>query len=448
MTCFRTYYRGIIVLLALSTAISCRKEEPAIISSNLDVLNHKLATEWYEAGISTIGQINGYAEPIAARALSYIAYTMYETTIPVLPDYNSLQARVDGFQITLPQVESGKEYHQAIIANQALYELCLKMFASAGQANMLKLLQLKDGFLKEFSSGQSQEVILNSIELGSEIGKAIFQYSLTDQQNDAFLRNYPDYQMPVGEGFWIPTPPDYTEKVLLPTWGKVRPFSKSNVDNNFVSKRLDYSARQSSVIYSEAYEVYSSSINLTDIQKGQIEYWNRSMDPHASPVLHNMLLTIQLIKEKELRFPLAMETLVKMSLAIHDSYIAAWKLKFEKNLLRPSSYIKQHISRFYVPEVHCIATPDFVSETAVIYSAASQILSQTFGFRTPFMDFTQFHRIDLREKNKRFESFEAMAKEAAYTDILAGVHFRTSIDAGYEIGYDIANNILRYPFKK
>ena len=63
------------------------------------------------------------------------------------------------------------------------------------------------------------------------------------------------------------------------------------------------------------------------------------------------------------------------------------------------------------------------------------------------MDYTQKNRSDLRSKVRRFESFTDFAKEAAYTDIFAGVHFRTSIDAGFDLGYDISRNILNIPFQ-
>ena len=89
--------------------------------------------------------------------------------------------------------------------------------------------------------------------------------------------------------------------------------------------------------------------------------------------------------------------------------------------------------------------PEFVSESAVIYSLSSEILAATFGHRFPYMDYTQKDRKDLRSKQRYFESFEQMSKEAAYSDIYAGVHFRSSIDAGYDLGFDIAQHLIKFP---
>ncbi|HEX5624508.1 MAG TPA: hypothetical protein VFX48_00710, partial [Saprospiraceae bacterium] len=140
--------------------------------------------------------------------------------------------------------------------------------------------------------------------------------------------------------------------------------------------------------------------------------------------------------------------LLRISMAQYDGYIIAWKTKFESPMLRPSSYIKQNINRYYIPEYGAAPVPEFVSEDALIYSACSEILGHYFGYRTPFIDFTQSGRLDLREDRKYFESFNDMAKEASYSDLLGGIHFRTSIDAGFQMGYDLAQNVLGLDIKE
>lgn len=55
--------------------------------------------------------------------------------------------------------------------------------------------------------------------------------------------------------------------------------------------------------------------------------------------------------------------------------------------------------------------------------------------------------MDLIQKSKVYSNFETWAKEGAYIDVYTGAHFRTSIDAGYEIGYDLSQSILNIKFK-
>lgn len=49
--------------------------------------------------------------------------------------------------------------------------------------------------------------------------------------------------------------------------------------------------------------------------------------------------------------------------------------KYEYSTLRPSSYIKSHINRFFIPEASASPTPDYISENAVIYKAAAEIFA-------------------------------------------------------------------------
>ena len=48
---------------------------------------------------------------------------------------------------------------------------------------------------------------------------------------------------------------------------------------------------------------------------------------------------------------------------------------------------------------------------------------------------------------RSYSDFESWANEGAYTDILTSVHFRTSIDAGYDLGYKVGQSILAIKLK-
>ena len=58
------------------------------------------------------------------------------------------------------------------------------------------------------------------------------------------------------------------------------------------------------------------------------------------------------------------------------------------------------------------------------------------------MDYTQSSRANLRESKRYFESFSIMAKEAAYVDLFSAAYFRTSIDIGFQMGFDLSQNVL------
>ncbi len=447
MKILKTYSWGFYALVGMMLITSCQKEVPVIPSQNLDIADNSFVREWYGLSVDLSSKCNGYAEPIVARSMSYISFTMYETLIQGLNGYQSLQVKLDGFKVTLPQAEPGKKYNWGIVANEATSLMVNRMYLPSGSyLSQVEVLHKK--FAEKFSLGESQEIINQSVELGKAIGNAIWDFSLTDNQSEAYLNNYPSsYILPTGPGQWIPTSPDYAPKPLLPFWSKVRPILNNNVYNTGLSKKLIYSDAQNSNIYAEAVEVYNLSEALSIDQKESIGYFNREMDQTANPLIHNFLLALQLAKEQQLNLPKTLELMTCLSFAAHDSYVSSWKFKYDQNLLRVSSYIRQHLNRFYIPQMGSLPVPEFVSESAVLYSSSAEILSKYFGYRFPFMDYTQKNRSDLRSKVRRFESFTDFAKEAAYTDIFAGVHFRTSIDAGFDLGYDISRNILNIQFQ-
>ncbi|MBK8737673.1 MAG: hypothetical protein IPL98_17870 [Saprospiraceae bacterium] len=435
------------ISMVIFTNTGCQKDVPQVNTSNIATLDHDLATEWYKLALSLVDRTNGYAEPIAARAMSYLGYTLYESSVSGMKDYKTQQTLLDGFQLTLPQADANKEYYYTLVANEAMYVIVRHLFGASGSESYAKIEALRSSFEKRYSAGIASVVREDSKKLGKSIGEAIALYSDSDQQSHAYLENYPsNYVPPTTPGSWVPTPPDYSDKLLLPKWGNVRGVIYSNALLQPI-KPLEFSGSNSSTMYAEANECFAMSTNLTEDQKLKIDFWDKTQTPVAAPVCRSLMLTVQLIEEKNLNYGDAVEVLTKMSWALHDSYILAWKVKYETYRLRPATYIRTYISRFYVPPTNASATPDFVSENGLVYKAASVILSNYFDRKNNFVDRTQLERSSLLQKVRSYSDFESWANEGAYTDILTSVHFRTSIDAGYDLGYKVGQSILAIKLK-
>jgi hypothetical protein len=372
---------------------------------------------------------------------------MYESLLPGLKGYNSLQTKINGLNTTLPQPVSTKEYNWLIVSNQAMALISAELFKASGTENLNKITALRDKYIANASLNLNETVIYDSKELGNEIGWKMIEYSNTDGRADYYLKLYNDITMPIKEGGWIPTPPDYSDKILLPNWGKSKPAYNANIDEIQPSKNLDYSTSAQSIMYSEALEVYNLTTNLSAEDRDLIKYWNESSDSRSTPLCHNLLLLTQMLDESSFTLDKSVELLLRMSIAHYDGYILSWKIKFESNLLRPSTYIKQNISHYFIPEFSCTPIPEFASEKALIYNASAEILSNFFGYRTSFIDFTQSGRSDIQNTKKYFSSFSDLAKEASYSDMYSAVHFRTSIDVGLQMGYDVSQKTLAIKLK-
>lgn len=449
MNYYKTYSWGLFALVALLSFSACQKETPPVPSNFIDPADNEFVRDWYSLSLTMSQQCAGYTEPIAARALSYISFTMYEALRFGFEGWQSHQVKLDGFPFTVPQPDPQLAYHWGIVANEAMGVMVHRMYESAGTFWTGKVEEMRLNYTRVYSENLPSDQVDRSISLGRSMGRTIWKNSLNDGNPYTFLNNYPkDFSIPSGPGFWIPTSPDYKPFPLLPYWGNARPVLQKNRDAVNPISILQYSDSPKSLIYAEALEVYSLSESLSPEEKEDYNYFNKEMHGDAVPFNHVVKLALQLSKDKNLDLPTTLKLFCCLSYGLHDGFIAAWNQKYKTNLLRVSSYIRQNISKFYIPHMSSEPIPDFVSEEAVTYSIGAEILSAYIGYRQSFMDHTQSERPDLRSKSRSFSSFREFAKEASFIDLSLGVHFRTSIESGLEMGYDIAQNVLAIGFEK
>lgn len=449
MNYLRTRLNGLFLLTFLFLVFSCNKDipvKPAITFVNFE--KPDLVKDWTVLSLDLTAQCNGFNDLIASRAMFYMSLTMYESLLPGLEGYQTLQAKINGLNTTLPQPLESKKYNWLIVANQALALVCSDLYKSSGSLNLSKITSLRDKYISSASVGLDEAVIRDSKDLGNEMGWKFLAYASSDGRADYYLKSYPDLVMPIKEGSWIPTSPDYTEKPILPYWGETKPAYLENFSETYPKHILEYSASKQSIIFGEALEVYNLTTNLSKSDIDLINYWNENADSRATPLCHNMLVLAQMLENQDFTLDKAVECLLRMSIAHYDGYILSWQIKFKYDLLRPSSYIKQNISRYFIPEYPSLPIPEFASEKALIYNASAEILAHYFGHRTAFNDLTQSRRSDLLTNKKSFSSFSEMAKEASYSDLYSAVHFRTSIDAGLQTGYDLSQKTLALKLTK
>jgi hypothetical protein len=445
----RTRMASFAILSCLLISFSCNKEtnlNPPT-SQAINNLPPGIVRDWTNLSLDLASKSNGFNDLISSRALYYISVTMYESLLPGLSGYNSLQARINGFNTTLPQADPAIQYNWIIVANQALSLVCTEFYKSSGSQNLLKISELRDKHIAAASIGLDSEIISESKHLGNLIGWKIIDYSSNDGRADYYLQNFSDVKMPAKEGSWIPTPPDYENKLVFPYWGESRPALLKNVAELSPTKFLEYNKSVNSIMWTEAMEVYSFSTNLNSEKKDEINYWNETVSNRATPLCHNMHLFTQMLDEKDITLDKAVELFVLLSITHYDGFILAWNIKFKHNLLRPSTYIKQNINRYYIPEYSCMPVPEFVSSKALIYTACAEIFSHFFGHRSSFTDLTQTNRLDLIKNKRLFGSFSEYARDASYIDLYSANHFRTSIDMGVQLGYDLSQKTLTLKLK-
>jgi hypothetical protein len=122
-------------------------------------------------------RVNGYSDPVTARALSYMALTMYENVIPALPEYKSLQNRVGGFQTQLSQGDPELEYNYGLVYNRAMLTLAQSLYGAAGSSNLDLLENMYQNWVTKLSLGIDSNIVHRSLLLGAKRGSEIYNFA-------------------------------------------------------------------------------------------------------------------------------------------------------------------------------------------------------------------------------------------------------------------------------
>ena len=126
--------------------------------------------------------------------------------------------------------------------------------------------------------------------------------------------------------------------------------------------------------------------------------------------------------------------MVILGAAGRDAFIACWKEKYEKNLLRPEDYIRHYIRPDFYPYIQTPSFPEYPSGHSTISGANSEVLTEMIGDNITFTDRTH---VPINLPPRTFTSFFNAASEAGMSRMYGGIHFRTAKVNGLLIGKSI-----------
>ena len=203
---------------------------------------------------------------------------------------------------------------------------------------------------------------------------------------------------------------------------------------------LDFSDDPESTFYLQAAEVLDANDDLSETQGEIARFWVDTPGLTGTPAGHWVMIEAQLVERLELPLGKTAEMYILVNTALADSFISAWNLKYQDNLLRPVTYINQYIRRGWSPYVQSPPFPEYPSGHSVTSGAAAEVLTTMFG-QVAFTDRTPI--INGHEPLQRdFTSFEAAASEAAISRLYGGIHFRAAIENGLRQGRCVGEQIL------
>ena len=206
---------------------------------------------------------------------------------------------------------------------------------------------------------------------------------------------------------------------------------------------LPFDTTKNSDFYKEAYEVYQSVNNLEPEEREIALFWD--CNPLQTQVMGHFnfasrqlnpgghWLNIVKITCTGPDFPLirVAQVYAVTSIGLHDGFLLAWYEKYRSSLIRPETYINKYIDVDWSPILETPPFPEHPSAHSVISTTSSVVLSDLVGDNVSFTDNSEEpYGLAVRE----FNSFEEAAKEAAYSRLPGGIHYKTGIDAGIDTG--------------
>lgn len=374
--------------------------------------------------------------PVASRIYVYPNIAFYECIRNDDPSLPTLTGKLNGF----------KKLPTPGIHNNNFISACIAFswVAQGLVGSEYKLENWRAAFLDSLKKAEGQTNLDQSVAYGKRIADSISLWIRKD--NYLETRGMMRHVTTEKEGGWLPTPNDYAQG-LEPHWNKIRPLTLSSPSQFSPKTKLKYSTDKNSVFYKNILEVYNTVKSLDTNKKYIALYWDDNPNAtvhkgHLSYFIHKVapgghwiLIAKQACELKKISVQKSSQTYTLTAIALFDATIATWDEKYKTDLIRPVTFINQHIDEKWLPYLDTPPFPEFTSGHAVVSNAASAVLTHLLGENFSFTDDTE---IPFGYSARSFTSFNEASKEATWSRVYGGIHYpetaKISIDQGQQIG--------------
>lgn len=407
-----------------------------------------LMLDWHDFALKAERYSEGYRPPVAARVYAYSGLAAWEAALPALDGkWLSLASKYP--DLKPPKPEPGVKYHLPAVLNACYSQIFQKLFIAAPRNIDQARLSLEQKWAAQSLQEIDSLTFLASVDFGRKMALAVYEWSATDTLGHmANLHNYDrNFSPPVGKGFWQPCE-DFPMPALLPNWGETRTFTIEAAD--YLAAPLPpFSMEPQSPYYVQALEVYTMNSPLSPENKWVAEFWSDDFPGLTfSSAGRWISITNQVIRQDRPAPERALETYLKLGLALSDASVACWHSKYHYNLLRPETYIRQTIQHDWRAIVHTPSFPAYPSGHAMLAASAAEVLTSLYGRKFEMTDRSHEGRTEFKGTPRHYHSFYEMAFESASSRIPLGVHYRMDCDEGTRLGLAIGKVVADLPTAK
>lgn len=385
-------------------------------------------TNWMDLHARMVRASSGISHVAYSRHFSYASIAAYESIVAGNPGYRSLSGQLNGLK-GLPRVGKNQYYWPASL-NAAYADVLRKYYGSFGSCpatiDSMEAAQ-QQGFLKQHIK---EDRIEKSVQYGKSVAAAILQWAEQDMWESKNV-----YKPSAGEGVWQPT-----TAAVVPFWADKRSLTKDLL-SVYSLKQPEYTPDTNGMFYKMASEVYATSKNLTPGQEAIAFHWDDSPNGKYITVFgHWTYILSGLVKKHQLPLARAAEAYARMTIAMHEAGILAWKGKYQYNVVRPVTFIQQYINKNWQPLISTPQHPEFPAAHATLSNAAAVALCATFGEACAVTDNSY---IDIGMRERSYSSLRDAAREAGMSRLYGGIHYVYSIEQGFVLGEAAAKFVER-----
>lgn len=433
-TTSRQSFARIILMTAFAIVFfsSCKKDrdnhsgKPS--SHNAEVLD-----KWMTLQLRLMRNATGIPNQGFGRHFAYSGVAALQSLSPGLSAHAAWSDRWNGLS-GLPVATKSKDYYYPANVNAAMAAINKALFPNASSTDKAAIDSLEAALNAGFASTQSPAILTTSANFGKAVAAAVFNWAETDGYKNAGA----PYTPPTGAGRWVPTAPTFAP-AATPYWGANRTIISGSIEGTQVAAPPAYSTDPASPFYQMVKQVYDASQTLTDDQKAMALFWRDV--PGATSPGHWLSILQQAVRQKSASLDKAALAYALTGAAINDGLISCFKAKYQHNLVRPITYIRDVMGHgTWASFLTTPAHPEYVSAHSNLSSAAAAVLEKLFGNIGSFTDHTYDY---LGFAPRTYASFTAIGEEAGQSRLYAGIHYQASIVAGFTQGRKVAANIFR-----
>lgn len=218
-------------------------------------------------------------------------------------------------------------------------------------------------------------------------------------------------------GFWQRTPPMFAEQPVEPQAPGWQPWCGASA-----AVTVPEAPRPGSETWrADVEEVWATARTLTPAQKAIAHRWHLDAGSITPPGVWN-LLVVEEARRVRASIWQTVRTLALLNMAMQDALVAAWRIKLRDWGERPYTAVRREKDAAFVPELSTPPFPGYVSGHAAASGAAASVLARCLPDRQ--------------------QAWLELAREAAHSRLLGGIHFTADNAFGLQLGAEVGGAVL------